>query len=1181
VALGDFTGNHNLDIVTANESPSNSVSVLLNNGDGTFRAPVNYPVGSQPAQVVVGNFTGHGKRDLATANTDSNTVSILLGNGNGTFQPALSIPVGKNPRALAVGDLSGDGFDDLVVACTDSYQTHSVDVLLGNGDGTFRLSQRLTGFGFVGGPQSVAIGDFNGDGKLDFVTADAGYTVSRFLGNGDGTFLPRVSYSAGHRTATIATGDFNGDGILDLVVSGDTYGSVTLLKGNGNGTFQTAVGLPNDFGGSFNVAVADVNGDGKDDLVILNNDGDTLGVRLGNGDFTFQSPRTYRVGPGPGAGALSLAVGDVHGDGYPDIVVADRNFDYVAVLRNQPNAARLQVNAPSTSVAGTEFDVTVTAVDAVGDAVPSYRGTVHFTSTDSSADLPGDYTFTPDDHGTHTFRVTLRTAGSRTITVADLEADSIMGNATVAVSPAAASSFLVSDFPSPSTAGVAGSVTVTAEDRYGNIATGYRGSVRLSSSDSQATLPGTYAFNSNDNGTHSFNVTLKTAGSQSITATDVAAASLTGSQTDILVVPAATSKLDIAAPASIAPGVPFDLTVTARDPFNNVATGYRGEIHFTNSDPRGTLPNNYTFTEDDAGVHTFTMVLPSAGNQSVSVRDTANGSLSKSVSLAVIIPPIFGSPVSLNAGGGPRSVAVGDFNGDGKLDVVVANAGSNNLSIMFGLGDGTFLNAINIPSGGRTPTQVVVGDFNHDGKADLIVVNQDSNAISVLLGNGNGTFKDPVNYSVGLSPVSLAVGDFDGDGTEDLAVANYNSNNVSVLLGDGTGKFQLAANYAVDVNPFGIAVGDLTGDGNLDIITANDGLSFSVLLGRGDGTFAPAVNQSAGGARPRSVAVADLNGDGHLDLVTANYGSGTVSVYFGRGDGTFLTPVNYPTQVGFSLLPIMVLLADVDGDGHLDIVTANQRGSVSVLLGFGDGTFQPALNYRAGSIPFAVAVGDFNGDGAPDLVVANNASNDVSVLLNLAPAVCFSIDAPSDGTAGTEFTITATARNAFGGIATGYRGTLHFTSSDGDAVLPDDYPFTADDKGVHTFTVMLRGLGDQTITVRDTADGTLLASVIVTVGESGGGGGSGSGGGGGGLAPDMEEDSWNFRTDSRSFIVTRNIATSFTLPAEAQPLVWLSQPAIPTVAVARKPQVAVRTELLDSLFSDINNSFIVDPLLLL
>src|SRR5580658_1154106 len=181
-----------------------------------------------------------------------------------------------------------------------------------------------------------------------------------------------------------------------------------------------------------------------------------------------------------------------------------------------------------------------------------------------------------------------------------------------------------------------------------------------------------------------------------------------------------------------------------------------------------------------------TVVNPSPGGGTSNVMFFEVTPASSSIAL--------GAPSAFGAGTEPDSVAVGDFNGDGKLDLAVANEGSNNISILLGMGDGTFQAAVDYGAG-TAPDSVAVGDFRRDGKLDLVVANDGSNNVSILLGNGDGTFQAAVNYGVGSAPTSVAVGDFNGDGKLDLAVVNELSNNVSILLGNGDGMFQAAVNY--------------------------------------------------------------------------------------------------------------------------------------------------------------------------------------------------------------------------------------------------------------------------------------------------------------------------------------------------------------------------------------------------
>jgi hypothetical protein len=254
--------------------------------------------------------------------TSNSTVSVLLGNGDGTFQAARSFAAGFGPDSVAVGDFNGDGHLDLAVANYGNPlhgDPSSVSVLLGNGDGTFQAARS---FAAGSGPRSVAVGDFNGDGKLDLVTANYaidycyGCTpiesdVRVLLGNGDGTFQAARSFAAGDRPVSVAVGDFNGDGRADLAVA-DYYGGVSVLLGNGDGTFQAARGFA---AGTYpsSVAVGDFDGDGLPDLAVANAQSNTVSVLLGNGDGSFQAARSFAAGISPQA----VAVGDFNGDGLP------------------------------------------------------------------------------------------------------------------------------------------------------------------------------------------------------------------------------------------------------------------------------------------------------------------------------------------------------------------------------------------------------------------------------------------------------------------------------------------------------------------------------------------------------------------------------------------------------------------------------------------------------------------------------------------------------------------------------------------------------------------------------------------------------------------------------------------------------------------------------------------------
>jgi len=333
VAVGDFNGDGIPDLAIPDFNDCN-VAIFLGKGDGTFTAAAKPNVGCNPTAVTVADFNGDGIADLAVASTVPSTgsgqsglspgsVSILLGNGDGTFTPVSAKPMtGFVPRAIAVGDFNGDGKADLaVVNFYPTGLTFELTILLGNGDGTFTAAAPAgPATGFL--PFSLAVGDFNGDGKMDLAVGNDGLVgATILLGNGDGTFTASANTDSGGAPLTVVTGDFNGDGKLDLAVGDFADNTVRILLGNGDGTFKLTSTLPTGGVDPFALAVGDFNGDGIADLVLSNIESETISIFLGNGDGTFTAGS---AGPAAGIYPQAIAAADFTGDGDAGLVIVNK-----------------------------------------------------------------------------------------------------------------------------------------------------------------------------------------------------------------------------------------------------------------------------------------------------------------------------------------------------------------------------------------------------------------------------------------------------------------------------------------------------------------------------------------------------------------------------------------------------------------------------------------------------------------------------------------------------------------------------------------------------------------------------------------------------------------------------------------------------------------------------------------
>ena len=433
-----------------------------------------------------------------------------------------------------------------------------------------------------------------------------------------------------------------------------------------------------------------------------------------------------------------------------------------------------------------------------------------------------------------------------------------------------------------------------------------------------------------------------------------------------------------------------DLAVTAHDNSlsillgNNDGTFRSGSSYATGSNPMYVAAGD--FNKDGK----MDLAVANAGAQTVSVfMGNGNGTFRAGASYAVSYEP--------------QSLVITDYNGDGNLDIIQGSGdarcigpGVQNSTIDFllGNGDGTFQGAVStiVPgSQGSVGSFAATGDFNGDGKTDVIVNDEYGGNLYLFPGDGQGGFLAPVTIAAlaggtQTGPAGAAVGDFNGDGRMDLAVTESLTGQIAVLLNSASG-LQLSGTFpAGGTIPGAIVAADFNGDGKLDLAVANAAIQYpftpgnlTVFFGDGHGGFTLSHTYSAGNW-PRGLAVADLNGDGKPDLVVTDYGgdpnvtprpAGAVYIFLNDGHGGFQTP----TTVTVGAYPSVVSIGDLNGDGKPDLVVGAENADVSytlsVLLGIGNGTFQPPVSVSTQYGPSGVAIGDFNGDGNADLMVSH------------------------------------------------------------------------------------------------------------------------------------------------------------------------------------------------------------------
>jgi hypothetical protein len=682
--------------------------------------------------VATGHFEGTtAPPDVVTADANG-TLSVLLGTSAGTLQVPINIHVGGVFNSVAAGDFLGNGLDDIVAGNTNG----TVSVLLSTGHNTFTVQS----FSVGATPLAVGVGDFTSDGKLDIVTANTNGTVSVLPGNGDGTFAAPITTQAVSALNSLAVGEFNHDGKTDVVV-GNNIG-VTVLLGNGDGTFQIGQTVPVEFiyagfvvqSGVRSVAVGDFRGNGTQDIVVR----DTMSavrVILGNGDGTFGTPDTLFSG---GQAVASTVIGDFTGDGKLDIVTSN----FPPYQFGGPSISLLAGNGDGTFAAPviTPFDETANAL-----AAADFNG-------DGKLDLA-----LVSGLGGNIATVLLNTGGSFATTPAVSAGD-------VFPSAIASGAFTHGGKPDLVVTGIGGDAIVELNNGDGT----FRVGPTLPTPDDSPTSVVVGDFNRDGN-------------------LDVAV----GTQGGVIDVFLGNGDGTFRAPRV------YNLGIN-----NSIRSLVAGDF---NGDGKLDLAVASTLLSGQTETGLVTILL-----------GYGNGSFHKGATIKV--------------GTDTAGLAAADLNGDGKLDLVTTTFlpnqnGQRDVKVLLGNGNGTFRTPIAILPGARADS-VATGDFNGDGKPDLVLLDRFDDTVLILPGKGDGTFGQAIPFQFNNPVLGLggpAVGDFFKTGKLSLAVTT-GLGMVSVLQGNGDGTFQAPVNYVVGFHgtePSTVIAGDFNGDGNLDLATTN------------------------------------------------------------------------------------------------------------------------------------------------------------------------------------------------------------------------------------------------------------------------------------------------------------------------------------------------------------------------
>ena len=843
-----------------------------------------------------------------------------------------------NPVDIAIGDFNNDGKQDFI---TSDFSAPQYSIGLGDGNGGFSgyVSPKCSqGCQYVRSVGDVATGDLNGDGYHDALFNRDNFLGGNYYaimwGNNVAGITKIPAYSEYNpqeiKLIFLEKGDFNNDGFPDLVTKDYSKNIIYIRFGNVVG--QNIPFTKIDVGYTFyKVMIGDFNSDGNQDLAILVSGLKEIFIKLGDGLGGFSEGAKVSFSTTP----FSLVIGDFNSDGKQDLVTFT-NTSTTLSIRLGDGLGGFPVNTEVPLVASGGFS-------AMGD----FNG-------DGNQDIAIKQSYTTkvsimfgDGLGSFNNHKEIEVGdGYRSCAVGDFNADGIQD-------------FAITYFNANFTGG--------------------RVSIRLG-------MPKlTTLVNLQGNGADIPNADYTPSASDH---TDFGIVNIGSSVTRIFTIqnpgasPISISSIKSNNPYFVLDGVPESIGSESSAQFSLT---FSPQIISIENDTVSILLG------DCMGYYKFAVrgktSAPVLGNypnttliagQNITITPSATPKYTKSA--VAFTNTNFTGLFTVNPTTG--NVSVTDAKQAGIYTVTVMAFGIDTSTQSFTLtvtnpecSEGLYNTSVNFGVGIQ-PSYVAVGDFNNDSKQDMVIANAGAKTVSIRLGDGMGAFTGNVDIPVGFNPSSIAIGDLNTDGIQDFVVGNFDSDNVSIKLGDGLGGFSGNLLLAVGDGPFSVAIGDFNGDRKQDLVSANkNSNNITIRLGDGLGGFGVSTHFPVG-LGPNAVAIGDFNKDGILDLATANQNSNNISILMGNGIGGF----GSSTNVAVGTNPFSVAIGDFNRDGMQDFANTNLgSNNVSIRLGNGLGGFSGSTTILVGTSPRSIALGDYNGDGIQDFATANGIANNISV----------------------------------------------------------------------------------------------------------------------------------------------------------------------------------------------------------